>query len=184
MKLSLAPDLEEQKRIPGILRSVCDFFYKTGRLGKWMSSKNDWEGLVSELSAEIFWMGKHSKSRIKSRYFFWLTSFQSDFSGRFPQALHFAWPVGEGHSRFRHNVLRPDAARSVSLTPQTQSAFFKNLGEELFPEEPWKLFQPLDAYLRPEKEHEYLCRKIQGGCHSCPLVKLCPAAKYFTSSRS
>ncbi len=181
--LPLAPDMEEQKRIPGILRSVCDFFYKAGSLQKWMVSTKDWERQTSELSAEIFWMGKHSKSRIKSRYFLWLTSFQADFSVRFPQALQFAWPVGEGHLRFRRNFLASRTHRSASA-PEMQANFFTNLGREIFSEEPWKLFQPLDAYLRPEKEHEYLCRKVQKNCDSCPLVKSCPAAKYFIASKS
>jgi len=182
MKLPMAPDVEEQKRIPGILRSVCDFFFKTGSLGEWMAFANNWEALVAELSAEIFWMGKHSKWHTKSRYFFWLTSFQTDFAVNFPQALGFRWPVGEGHLRFRRNF--PPVGRKpekyASSKPELQTEFFI-LGCKIFPEEPWKLFQPLDAYLRPELEHEYLCRKLQGSCHSCPLVKSCPAAKYFNA---
>ena len=182
--LPIAPDAGEQKRIPGILRSACDFFYKAGSLWRWMASAKDWESLVLELSEAIYWMGKHSKWRIKSRYFFWLASFQTDFAVRFPQTGNFLWPVGEGHSRFRRNLLPSKGGYAFASTPESQMRFFFKLGVEFFPGEPWKLFQPLDAYLRPEKEHEYLCRKVQGSCHLCPLQKLCPAAVYLNTFKA
>ena len=86
---------EDQKRIPAILRSVCDFFYRTGSLNRWLESQKDWEPGVVELSSEIYWMGRYSQLRTKSRYFFLLASFQSGFAEKFPSAAEFQWPVGE-----------------------------------------------------------------------------------------
>jgi hypothetical protein len=177
--LPIAPDEMEQKRIPGILRSVCDFFYHAGSLGKLLDSSGNWETIVRELSEGIYWMGKHSPWRTKSRYFLWLASFQPGFAERFPQAARFSWPVGDGHTRFYYNIVRPVARLAPESTPETRLQIFTELGRDAFPGKPWRLFQPLDAYLRMEKEHEYLCRKIQGGCQPCALAKLCPAAGNF-----
>lgn len=177
--LPIAPDDMEQKRIPGILRSVCDFFYRTGSLRNRLDSSEDWETIVRELSEGIYCMGKQSVWRTKSRYFLWLASFQPGFAERFPQAVRFSWPVGDGHARFFYNIIRQRARQAPESTPEARLRVFTELGREAFPVEPWRLFQPLDAYLRMEKEHEYLCRKIQGGCQICALAKLCPAAGNF-----
>lgn len=179
LQKAVGSDGEEQKRIPGILRSVCDFFYKTGSLSQWLASDTDWEKCVNELAAEIYWMGRHSQLRTKSRYFFWLASFQPEFVNRFPQAMRFCWPVGEGHLRLYHNILSPKTKQSLA-NPEKRLHVFSEITREIFPDAPWTGFQPMDAYLRPEKEHEYLCRKVQGGCNPCPLRKFCPAAKFFT----
>ena len=171
-------EAEGQKQIPGILRSVCDFFYKVGSLGDWLSSASDWETRVREMSEGIYWMGKLSRWRTKPRYFLWLASFQPGFAARFPQACDFFWPAGEGHARFYHDILSPAAKKPLATDAETRLRYFTEVGRQIFPLEPWKLFQPLDAYLRPEKE-EYLCREIQGGCRSCSLKTVCPAARHF-----
>jgi hypothetical protein len=177
--LPVAPDEMEQKRIPGILRSVCDFFYRAGSLVKRLDASGNWETIVRELSEGIYWMGKHSPWRMKSRYFLWLASFQPGFAERFPQAARFSWPVGDGHGRFYYNIIRPGLRQTPESTPETRLRVFMELGRDAFLKEPWRLFQPLDAYLRREREHEYLCRKIQGGCQTCALAKPCPAAGNF-----
>jgi len=189
--LPLAPDPEEQKRIPGILRSVCDFFYERGSLRNWLAAAETWEKCVQQMSEAIYWMGRHSPWRTKSRYFLWLASFQDGFAAQFPQSENFSWPVGEGHGRFYGHILRPamypaarfKAKETPETSPEARLRFFRDLGRSAFPGESWKLFQVLDAYLRPEKEHEYLCRKIQGGCKPCPFVKRCPAAMHLGESR-
>ncbi len=171
-------DLEEQRRVPGILRSACDFFFQTGSLEKWLSGAADWEDCARELSGRIFWMGKQSRMRTKARYFLWLCSFQSGFDRRFPGSQGFAWPVMAGHARLYHHVLRP-RSRAAWTTAETRLKWFAQLGREAFPQEPWRLFPALDSYLRPVPKHEYLCRKIQGGCRPCPLATLCPTAKFL-----
>jgi hypothetical protein len=176
MDLPISPDAEEQKRIPGILRSVCDFFYETGSLEKWLSTTSDWETCAQRISEQIFWMGRHSPWRSKARYFLWLTSFQKEFGERYPQAMRFNWSVGEGHARFSREIL---GKKSSAGDAEKRLAFFADFGRKIFPEKSWVLFQPLDAYLRPEKEHGYLCRKIQGGCSRCPLKTFCPTARYL-----
>src|SRR5690606_32159675 len=61
----------ERPRIPGILRSVCDFFYRVGPLVSWMAAA-DWEQRAGEIAQEIYWMGARSPTRTKARLFFWL----------------------------------------------------------------------------------------------------------------
>jgi hypothetical protein len=171
------PDPEEQRRVPGILRSVCDFFYGAGGLGKWLESSADWETRARELGEGIFWMGKRSRLRTKARYFFWLASFQGGFAERFPQAQPFLWPVAEGHLRLYHGVLRPRARKSFS-NPEEKLRWFHALGNELFPRQGWRLYQPLQAHLRPDPEHGFQCRAF-GGCRPCALAAICPAANQF-----
>jgi len=174
-------DPEEQQRVPGILRSVCDFFFHTGSLGKWLSAATDWEDCAKEISERIFWMGKRSRLRTKARYFLWLTTFLENFRNRFPVARDFAWPVLEGHARLFHLVLRPRAKAAWS-SPEGKLKWFSQCGREIFPQEPWRLFQPLKSYLYPVSEREYLCRKVQGGCRPCPLASLCPASKHLIAA--
>lgn len=171
-------DAAERARVPGILRSVCDFFYRVGPLGPWLANAPDWEMRVMELCGEIYWMGRHSQMKNKARYFLWLAA----GTGRYPQAMDFAWPVGEGHLRFYMDFLRAPgprwgAARPPSFDASRRLQTFQALAKETFPEEPWKLFAPLDAYLRRGGVLQLRCRTVQGGCRSCPLASACPAAQ-------
>src|SRR5690606_35463230 len=74
-------DDEETRRIPGILRSVCDFFYRTGPLGPWLATAPDWETRVDELGAAIYWMGLRSPLRTKARLFVWLACCAAETTG-------------------------------------------------------------------------------------------------------
>jgi hypothetical protein len=172
-------DAEERARVPGILRSVCDFFYRVGPLGRWLTSAADWEMRVMELCGEIYWMGRQSLMKNKARYFLGLVA----GTGSFAQAMDFAWPVGEGHLRFYTDFLKPTGPKGRSA-PMRTSGFdagqrlqtFQALARQAFPDAPWKLFAPLDAYLRRGGSLQLRCRTVQGGCRLCPLSAHCPAA--------
>ncbi|MCD6024872.1 MAG: hypothetical protein K0Q91_1788 [Fibrobacteria bacterium] len=179
-------DAAERARVPGILRSVCDFFYRVGPLKTWLEKAPDWETRVLELCGEIYWMGRHSVMKNKARYFLWLAAGAHGF----PQARDFAWPVGEGHLRFYVDFLKPGRKRGGRIVAGTYggtSSFdaekrlrtFAELSRAVFPEEPWKSFTPLDAYLRRGGTLHYRCRTAQGGCRPCPLSAGCPAAPHF-----
>ncbi len=174
-KLPQWPDPEEQKKVPGILRSVCDFFYGVGGLGNWLSTSTDWEVNARELCESIFWMGKRSRLRTKARYFFWLISFQPDFGKRYKQAYAFQWPISEGHARFYHNLLQTKYWKAFT-SPEAKLTWFYQLGKQLLPKEPWRLFIPLQAYLNLVQKSVYACREVQGDCSSCPLNSICPVA--------
>ena len=169
------PDAEERRRAPGILRSVCDFFYRAGSLKRWLAAASDWEHCVRELSERIYWMGKRSRLKTKARHFLWLCALAG--CARCRGARGFSWPVSRGHGRYYRHILRPP--RSGDQAPESRQEWFSRLASAAFPEAPWKLFAPLEAYLRPDPEHGYLCRKVQGGCRPCPLSETCPAAPYL-----
>ena len=176
-------DLEGRKRVPGILRSVCDFFYRTGSLGNWLKGDGDWEGKVLNLSGDVFWMGKTSRLRTKARYFLWLTTFQSDFNSKYAVGENFNWPISAGHARFRLDFMRTRGKNFTENTPEYRLQFFTKLARETFPSAPWRLFLPLSSYLKPGKTLGFECRRIQGGCPSCSLAMLCPSSTQLKNGR-
>lgn len=173
------PDGAERKRVPGILRSACDFLDAKGSLRAWIASAPDWEPLVRELAGAVYWMGRHSLLKNKARYFFWLAARAgaTPGGGRFAQARAFAWPVSEGHGRFHHDFLR--APGTAGLDPARRLALFADLARHAFDEAGWKAYSALDAYLRRGGPLTFRCREAQGGCVPCPLSARCPAAKHF-----
>ena len=186
---ALAGNVEagERVRIPGILRSACDFFYRVGPLGAWLSAAPDWENRAGELCNEIYWMGMHSRTRAKARLFFLLACLAPasesgipSFGARHPQAANFVWPAGEGHMRFWIDILKPGPG-AAGHTPEARLDAFARFARAVFPAEPWRLFQPLDAFLRRDGRGSYVCRNTQGGCRPCPLASHCPAAGHFIS---
>jgi hypothetical protein len=177
-------DAEDRARVPGILRSVCDFFYRVGPLVSWLADAPDWEQRVAELSHEIYWMGAHSRTRTKARLFFWLACAIPGFGTRSDmqtQAQRFVWPVGDGHMRFVFDILKPPrgAARGA---PEVRLEAYADFARMVFPESPWQLYLPLESFLKPDGAGGYRCRSVQGGCRPCPLSSLCPAAKHFMGS--
>lgn len=176
-------DAEDLKGIPGVLRSVCDFFYRVGPLDAWLAAAPDWETRAGELCGEIHRMGLHSRSRTRARWFFWLASHQPGFAERYPQAAAFAWPVGQGHLRFLFDIVKPPRGRAAA-TPEERLEAFMHFAREVFPGEPWRLFRPLDSFLQPVSGGGYFCREVQGLCRTCPLAVDCPASRNFIPSEA
>jgi hypothetical protein len=176
--LATALDEADRNHIPGILRSACDFFYRVGPLGAWLSSASDWETRAGELCNEIYWMGAHSRTRTKARIFFWLACQIPGFGARHSQAGTFDWPIGDGHMRFWIDILKPPLTGG-GRAPEERIAAFGAFAREVFPAEPWRLFQPLDFFLRRDGGGGFRCRAVQGGCRPCPLAPLCPGAAHF-----
>jgi hypothetical protein len=172
------PEGAERKRVPGILRSACDFLDARGPLGAWLEAPRgapDWEAQARELAGAVYWMGRHSLLKNKARYFFWLVARAT--GPRYPQARAFAWPAGEGHARFYHDFLR--APKSAGLDPARRLALFADLARQAFGDAGWKLYPAVDAYLRRGGPLTFRCREAQGGCKPCPLAARCPAAGHF-----
>lgn len=182
------PDEGERKRVPGILRSACDFLDAKGPLDAWLASA-DREARVRELAGAVYWMGKSSLLKNKARYFFWLVARAAELKGGTlppaglapdPKAPAFAWPVTEGHGRFYQDFLR--APLSAGLDPARRLALFADLARKAFDargEAGWRLYPALEAYLRRGGPLVFRCREAQGGCRPCPLNARCPAAKHF-----
>jgi hypothetical protein len=167
-------------KVPGILRSACDFFFKHGRLLPWVQATGDGEECVRVLCEEIFLMGKTSPFKSKPRYFLWLLT---QLPGAEPDRF---WsrgtllPVTPGHIRFMREF-GPLKGRKQSpwITPEQKLDYCNRFFRMLAPERPWSVFAPLDAYLRPNGiaepgERRWLCRDMLGGCLQCVLAPDCP----------
>jgi len=175
-------DDAERARIPGILRSVCDFFFRVGPLGTWLADA-DWEQRAGELAQEIYWMGARSSTRTKARLFFWLACQIPGFGARAdmrPRALRFTWPVSDGHMRVLFDIFKPARGSIAALRrPEGRGEAFAELARRVFPDEPWRLYRPFEAFLCPDGQGGFQCRAVQGGCRPCALAPLCPAAPHF-----
>jgi hypothetical protein len=196
------PELENwalAEKAPGILRSVCDFFFKHGRILPWVQSQADGEATVASLCDEIFMMGKTSAFKSKPRYFLWLLT---QLPGTEPSAF---WnnrtllPITPGHIRFLREF-GPLKGRRQSpwITPEEKLAYCNRFFRLLAPERPWTVYAALDSYLKPVGfssapqfpfpakqgmpdggEKKWLCRDILGGCINCPLAPECPGREDF-----
>lgn len=182
-------DAEERARVPGILRSVCDFFYRVGPLSSWVEDEPGWEQRVGEIAQEIYWMGAQSPTRTKARVFLWLACHAPGFAARAAVRTHaarFAWPVSDGHMRFLLDIVKPSRAQASALKrPEARGEAFAALARAVFPEAPWRLYAPLEAFLRHGGAAGLKCRAAvlkKGGCPACALSPLCPAAKNFPAT--
>ncbi len=183
-------------KAPGVLRSVCDFFFKHGRLLPWVRSQADGEASVAVLCDEIFMMGKTSPFKSKARYFLWLLT---QLPGSDPAAF---WnertllPITPGHIRFlREFGPLKNRRQSPWLTPEEKLAYCNRFFRMLLPDHPWSVYTALDSYLKPNgfskqpqfpmlpthgkpldagSERKWLCRDLLGGCLQCPLAPDCP----------
>jgi len=195
-RVANAPGLGEwdlRGKAPGILRSVCDFFFKHGKLLPWVAQTGG-EAAIQILADEIFMMGKTSEFKSKPRYFLWLLTQLPDAEPqRFwtPETL---LPITPGHLRFvREFGPLKERRRSPWATPQEKLSYLNRFFRMLFPDRPWIVYAALDAYLKPAasaamgiasegapsnplraEEKKWLCRETLGGCLQCPLAPTCP----------
>lgn len=190
-RLKALTDLEDWvlwPKAPGILRSVADFFYRHGKLLPWAQAQGDGEKCINILSEEIFLMGRTSVFKSKARYFLWLlTQVEGAEPARF-WTPNTRLTLTLGHSRFLREF-GPLKGRKIVpwSTPAEKLDAFNRFYRLLFPEAPWKVFTPLDAFLRPPPGHfaglgapapEWMCRKALGGCANCPLAPECPGRDF------
>jgi hypothetical protein len=182
-------------KVPGILRSVSDFFFKHGRLLPWVQAQADGEESVRILCEEIFMMGKTSAFKSKPRYFLWLlTQLPGSEPARF-WTDRTLLPITPGHMRIlREFGPLKNRKHSPWVTPEEKLAYCNRFFRMLAPEKPWIVYSALDAYLKPKgfvaapvfpipspaakaaaaAERMWLCRHTLGGCLQCSLVADCP----------
>ena len=173
-------DADERRRVPGILRSVCDFFFRAGSL-RTLLTADDWEPCVARLATEILWMGAQSATRVKARRFFWLACSVPGLGATLGAARTFRWPPADGFLRFRNDQFGDAGAarRPGGRTPQERLDAMRDLAAAALPEAPWAVVTALDDYLRPFAGAGFACRVARGGCRGCPLALRCPAAPHF-----
>lgn len=173
------PGLREwslRSKVPGILRSACDFFFRRGRLGQWLRNTRDGEECVRILSEEIFMMGKTSEFRYKPRRFLWL---MTRLPGAEPETF---WTEDTllcptaGHSRLLRELGPLKGRRIPWTTPAEKIAYHNRFHHLVAPGRTYLVAAGFDAYLEPHPEEKWQCRKLLGGCANCVLVSDCPGS--------
>ncbi len=173
-------------KAPGILRSVCDFFYQHGRIVPWMHGQKDAEACVHILADEIFLMGKTSSFKSKPRYFIWLLT---QLPGAEPDGF---WnertllPISAGHIRLlREFGPLKNRRNSPWTTPEEKLSYCNRFYNLLFPGKSWMVYAALDGYLKSMSGFNsplaavpapkmWRCREVLHGCLNCVLVPECP----------
>ena len=181
-------DWEIWPQVPGILRSVADFFYRHGKLMPWVYEVGNGEHCIEIISQEIFLMGKTSVFRSKSRYFLWmLTRLEGVDPGRFWTA-DTRMTLTLGHGRFVREFGPLKGRKRVPwTTPAEKLVWFNAFYRVLFPDRPWLVFLAFDAFMRPQSGYfrtpggpppVWQCRAVVGGCVNCPLAPECPGRDF------
>lgn len=170
---------EIRKQAPGILRSVCDFFYRHGSPLSWARSVGDAEECIGILCEEIFLMGKTSIFKSKPRYFLWLLTQVPESHPETFWTARSLLPITPGHLRFMREFGPLQGRESVPWRkPEEKLAYVNRFLRLLAPDSPWSAYAPLDAYLKPafpaDKPHRWECSRILEGCMECPLAPSCP----------
>jgi len=173
-----------RKQAPGILRSVCDFFFRHGSPLAWVRSVSNGEECVRILCEEIFLMGKTSLFKSKARYFIWLLTQVPDSHAEAFCTEKTLLPITPGHLRFLREFGPLKERQSVPWRgPEEKLAYLNRFFRLLAPEAPWSAYAPLDAYLKavdPKRTPpQWECRVKLGGCLQCPLAPLCPGREEF-----
>ncbi len=173
-----------RKQAPGILRSVCDFFYRHGSPLAWARSVGDGEACVEILCEEIFMMGKTSLFKSKPRYFLWLLTQLPGSNAESFWTERTLLPITSGHLRFLREFGPLKERGSVPWRgPGEKLVYLNRFFRLLAPQSPWAVYAPLDAYLKPLDPKmvppQWECRVALGGCMQCPLAPLCPSREGF-----
>jgi hypothetical protein len=168
-----------RKQAPGILRSVCDFFYRHGSPLAWVRGVGDGEECVRVLCDEIFMMGKTSLFKSKARYFLWLLTQLPDSQAESFWTERTLLPITSNHMRFLREFGPLKERKSVPWRgPEEKLDYLNRFFRLLAPQSPWSVYAPLDAYLKAvdpkETPPRWECRVALGGCLQCPLAPLCP----------
>jgi hypothetical protein len=177
-------------KVPGVLRSVCDFFFRHGRLLPWVQVLGDGEKAIEILSDEIFMMGKTSVFKSKPRYFLWLLTQMEGVKAESFWGPKTRLPITPGQMRLlREFGPLKNRKRAPWSTPEEKLGYCNRFFRFLVPERPWSVYTALDAYLKPNgfsrpsaspqnpdsrEERKWLCRDVLGGCLQCALVANCP----------
>lgn len=188
-------------KVPGVLRSVSDFFFSHGRILPWINTLADGEEVVRVLCEGIFLMGKTSALKSKPRYFLWLMTQLPGVDPAGFWTLETLLPLTPGHLRFlREYGPLKNRKRSPWVTPEEKLDYCNRFFRMLFPQTPWVVYTALDAYLKPQgfrvpkpggknalfqsfspagtegagMEQQWACREILGGCLQCILAPECP----------
>jgi hypothetical protein len=171
------------QKIPGVLRSVSDFFFKTGSLKNWLDGCKDGDTVLQALSNDIFWMGKSSVYRNKPRFFLWLLN-----ATHYPNAELFRMalpPITQGHIRFilewastKSKKAFFDASPRIRLEKMAQFLVKSGLPSA------WQAVPALNGFLEKIDINRFRCQTVWSDCSLCPMVGYCTVGKKQSSPSS
>lgn len=163
-------------RIPGVLRSVTDFFFREGSVPRFIARLNQIEDGVNHLADSLFWMGKNSQYRNKPRYFFWLCDRAKLLPARLAQEGR--PPVSGGLSRFVFEFGTIGTKKKwKSSLPEQKLIWGAALAKEVSPHSAWDAVLPFDEFLERRGPNAFACQQVRQGCMNCALQRLCPVGR-------
>ncbi len=163
-------------RIPGVLRSVTDFFFREGSVLRFLARLKHFEEGVNQLAESLFWMGKNSEYRNKPRYFFWLCERVHLLPAHLSEAGF--PPVSMGVSRFVYEfgTLATKKKWKAAL-PDHKLRLGAAMAKEISPHSAWNAVLPLDEFLERRGPNAFACQQVRQGCGNCPLQRHCSIGK-------
>ncbi len=163
-------------KIPGILKSLTDFFSQVKELNRYLQQGIDTEKIVYQLTHKIFYMGKTSLNKFKSRYFMWLVlNVYSEWSS-------FLWteksllPITPGAQRFLYFLGPLKSSRGTAVSQRERIKVMSQLFKKIEPREPWRYFTAFESFQKPLSTFSnvlYQCQKVLNGCENCPITNEC-----------
>jgi hypothetical protein len=162
-----------QKKVPGILRSVCDFFLAHGSLELLLNNLNGSEELVKLVSTEVFYMGRSSIMKFKARTFALLIvkGFE-EIQRRFWNSGSLL-PITSGANRLMYFIGPLKFQKGEKLSGENKLQYFNRFYNFLFPNASWKVFSAFDMHKKGTDSELYECQKVISGCLNCPIAKFC-----------
>ncbi len=167
------------RQVPGIIRSVCDFYLLHSSLKTWLSQAESLEPILEEISGKIFYMGKNSLQKPKVRMFLIAVLEQ------FPHLLDYAWekdgtlPLPPEAKRLLR-TLKPPAFYQNYDNPEEEWEAYNQLLRKIFPTQSWRAYIPFSIFKKRVDRNVYACQNVPGDCSSCVLNQKCwPSKKSF-----
>ncbi len=168
---------EWEKKFPGIVRSVGDYCKKYDPLSTHFSKKSHSEIFVNHISHSIFFMGKHSVMKLKAR------SLSLDILRYVLGNVSDWWdrssivPISPGAHRFLTKI-GPLNGRSEKFKEDMEKlCYFNKFYGYLFPNQTWKVAQPLSSFQKKGEGSVFECEVYQGGCIQCSISRYCDKSK-------
>lgn len=168
-------------KVPGILRSISDFFLIHGSLKEMIRTHSSLSILENFLCEEIFYFGKKSVNRFKARYFLYcLLKILPDTLESHPSIS--LWPHTEGFWRFHHKFNPSKSFTQVS--PEEILGYVNRLYQKWDPSGKGNAFIAFHQFLQRGGDQGYNCQKQFLLCTTCPLAEICPGSLHKAPNAS
>ncbi len=170
-------------RLPGILRSLSDFFFEHRSLINWIVECESSECCVEILSQKLFRMGSVSPQRYKARLFCCL---YCELNDSFKDEIEVSGTYGKfwssdslvPYSRNQWLMLStigPMVNRKKKITSLMERMDYTNrFYRYLFPKRSWMVRRAFDSFGSKMFTNHWDCQAQLKGCLQCSLQAFCP----------